>query len=127
MKGPPVYGEDYVRAIWKAKICLSFITHLNRDDVAHRSFELAACGACVVAERSAAQEAVFEPSREMIFFSSVEECAQAIRGLLADPGRRADLGAAARARAVRDGYGNIAAMRTALEWVRESRPDLLPG
>lgn len=124
LRGPPVYGEAYTRAIWSAKICLSFITHGNRDDVAHRSFELAACGAAVVAERSFEQESVFEPDLEMVFFSSVEECAAAINRLVGDPARRLALGEAARARALRDGYGNRATLKRVLDYIGERRPDI---
>lgn len=124
LRGGAVYGEGYARAIWSARICLSFITHVNRDDVAHRSFELAACGACVVAERSPEQEAVFEPGREMMFFSSVAECARSIEQLLADPDKRISLGRAAHRRAIRDGYGNQATLREVMEYVASKRPDL---
>lgn len=124
LRGPPVWQQDYVNAIWSAKICLSFVTRINRDDLAHRSFELAACGACVVAERSAAQELVFEPNREMAFFSSIEECAGKIKELLDDPERRAEIGAEARKRALRDGYGNRKTIERVLREIARSRPGL---
>lgn len=129
LRHPPAYGEDYVRAIWSSRICLSFITHVNRDDVAHRSFELAACGACVVAERSPEQEAVFEPEREMVFFSSVDECAEAITDLLGDPEKRMRLGLGARQRAMRGGYGNRAILNQVMAHVASKCPNLgiFPG
>ena len=124
LRGPAVWREDYVRAIWSAKICLSFVTLANRDDVAHRTFELAACGACIVAEHSSTHTLVFEPGREIAFFSSIDECAGQIRHLLDNPKRRLALGERARERALRDGYGNRMTVEKVLRHIMRCRPDL---
>jgi spore maturation protein CgeB len=97
---------EYREAIWRSKINLAFVTHLNEEDVAHKSFEIAACGQFLLAERSPGHEAAFAEDREAVFYSSLEECAEKARFYLARPALRARIAAAGHARALRSGYSN---------------------
>jgi hypothetical protein len=97
---------DYREAIWKSKINLSFVTHLNEDDVAHKSFEIAACRGFLLALRSPGHEAAFQEGREAEFFSSVEECAEKINYYLAHPAEREQIALRGWERAMRSGYDN---------------------
>ena len=45
-----LYHDAYREAIWASKINLSFLTHSNQDEYAHKSFEIAACGGFLLAE-----------------------------------------------------------------------------
>jgi len=101
-----LYGEAYREAIWQSKINLSFITHSNHDEFAHKSFEIAGCGGFLLAERSAGHAQRFAEDEEAVFFSSFEELSAKIRRYLPDEAARARIAAAGRARAVRDGYDN---------------------
>ena len=106
--GGELYGADYREAIWRSKINLSFITHSNQDEFVHKSFEIAACGGFLLAERSAGHMAKFREDEEAAFFSDFADCAAKIARYLPDEAARARIAAAGRERAVRDGYGNDA-------------------
>jgi glycosyltransferase involved in cell wall biosynthesis len=63
-----------------------------------RPFELAACAAAIVSNPYEGVERWFEPGRELLIVSGVEEAAETYRDLLDDPGTAEALGAAARER-----------------------------
>jgi spore maturation protein CgeB len=105
----------YREAIWKSKINLTFVTKANRDEVAHKSFEIAACGGFLLAERTPGHLSCFKGDEEAVFFSSVEECAAKIRRYLPDEQARARIAAAGQRRAATSGYDNDSMMRTVLE------------
>jgi spore maturation protein CgeB len=113
--GGELYGKGYREAIWGSKISLSFITHSNQDEFVHKSFEIAACGGFLLAERSAGHEARFREDEEAVFFTGFEECAEKIKRYLPDVAARERIAAAGRERAVRDGYGNDAQMAKIVE------------
>ena len=106
--GGELYGKDYREAIWRSKINLSFITHSNEDEFVHKSFEIAACGGFLLAERSEGHTARFVEDEEAVFFTGFEECVEKIEKYLPDEAARTRIAAAGRARAVRDGYSNDA-------------------
>lgn len=103
-----LYHEAYREAIWASKINLSFLTHSNQDEYAHKSFEIAACGGFLLAERSEGHSRKFREDEEAVFFTGVEECAAKIRRYLPDEAARARIAAAGRRRAVESGYSNDA-------------------
>jgi spore maturation protein CgeB len=113
--GTELYGKDYREAIWRSKINLSFITHSNQDEFVHKSFEIAACGGFLLAERSAGHEARFVEGEEAVFFTGFEECAEKIARYLPDEAARERIAKAGRERAVRDGYGNDAQVARIVE------------
>jgi spore maturation protein CgeB len=99
-------GNAYREHIWKSKVNLSFVTHDNEDDIAHKSVEIAACAGFLLALRTPGHTALLEEDREAVFFSSVEECADKARFYLERPDLRDAIGLRARERAVRSGYDN---------------------
>ncbi len=106
--GPELYRTAYREAIWRSRINLSFLTHSNQDEFAHKSFEIAGCGGFLLAERSAGHAERFVEDREAVFFSSMEECVQKIRRYLPDEAARTRIAAAGLLRAQRSGYTNDA-------------------
>ena len=116
--GAPLYGTAYREAVWDSKINLSFITHSNQDEFVHKSFEIAACGGFLLAERSKGHLDRFEEDQEAVFFTGFEECAEKIRLYLPDAEARARIAAAGRARAIHSGYGNDAQMAQVVERVQ---------
>jgi spore maturation protein CgeB len=118
--GTELYGKQYREAVWRSKINLSFITHSNQDEFVHKSFEIAACGGFLLAERSAGHEARFREGEEAVFFTGFDECAAKIRKYLPDQASRDRIAAAGRERAVRSGYGNDAQVAKVVRRVVES-------
>jgi spore maturation protein CgeB len=101
-----LYLQQYREGIWRSKINLSFITHANQDEFAHKSFEIAGCGGFLLAERSDGHQQRFVEDEEAVFFTGCEELAEKIARYLPDEVARARIAAAGHARAVRDGYHN---------------------
>ncbi len=105
-----LYHDAYREAIWASKINLSFLTHSNQDEFAHKSFEIAACGGFLLAERSEGHSARFREGEEALFFTGIEECAAVMRRYLPDEAARSRIAAAGQARARESGYSNDAQM-----------------
>ncbi len=114
-----LYHDAYREAIWASQINLSFLTHSNQDEYAHKSFEIAACGGFLLAERSEGHSRKFREDEEAVFFTGVEECAAKIRRYLPDEAGRTRIAAAGRARAVESGYGNDAQVARIVAEVQE--------
>ncbi|MGH9616316.1 MAG: CgeB family protein [Acidobacteriaceae bacterium] len=122
-----LYDAAYREGIWRSKINLSFLTHGNQDEYAHKSFEIAACGGFLLAERSAGHSVRFEEDEEAVFFSGIEECAKKIRCYLADETARARIAAAGQRRAVRSGYDNDTQLAKVIDVVKELLPEIRAG
>ncbi|QNI35394.1 CgeB family protein [Edaphobacter albus] len=101
-----LYRQQYREAIWRSKINLSFITHSNQDEFVHKSFEIAACGGFLLAERSQGHMDRFVEGEEAIFFTGFDELAEKIRRYLPDEEARARIATAGQRRAQQDGYHN---------------------
>jgi hypothetical protein len=74
----PIYGEEYVKALAGAKICLCFLSRWNRNQATLRTFEIPASGGFLMADRTPLHSSYFEEGKEAEFFSSeaelVEKC-----------------------------------------------------
>ena len=117
-----LYLDRYREAIWRSKINLSFLTWSNHDEFVHKSFEIAACGGFLLAERSDGHLQRFHEDEEAVFFTGREELAAKIRRYLPDESARARIAAAGRARAERDGYHNDRQVELIVERVRSILP-----
>jgi spore maturation protein CgeB len=117
--GRELFADEYREAIWRSKINLSFLTHSNEDEFAHKSFEIAACGGFLLAERSPGHTARFREDEEAVFFTGIDECAAKIRRYLPDATARERIAAAGHARAIRDGYDNDTQVRRILNKLAE--------
>ncbi len=121
--GDEIYLKEYREAIWRSKINLSFLTHSNQDEFAHKSFEIAGCGAFLLVERSEGHLQRFVEGEEAVFFSSVEECAAQIRRYLPDEAARERIAAAGHRRAVESGYHNDGQVAKILQRIRNIATD----
>ncbi len=68
-----VYSEEYVKRLNAIKIVLHFIRVANRDQQDSRTFEIPACGAFMLAQRTPIHEDLFEENVEAVFFDNKEE------------------------------------------------------
>lgn len=107
-------GPAYREAIWRSRINLAFVTRSNRDVVAHKSFEIAACGGFLLAERTPEHQACFAEDAEAVFFSDLAECQAKVRRYLEDESARARIAAAGHRRALSSGYDNDTMLRRPL-------------
>jgi spore maturation protein CgeB len=117
VRGPGVWGEDYVDALNSTKIGLGLLTRLAPDSSTTRSFEIPACGTFLLAERSAEHIKLFEEGREAEFFDSGGEMQEKIDWYLTHESERRQIAAAGRARCVRAGYSYLERMRAAIAMI----------
>jgi len=100
----PAEGNDYAKALCGAKICLCFLSKLNRDTYTRRCFEIPACGGLMLAERTDDLLSFFKEDEEACFFSSKEELVQKAQWLLQNPQERKRIAAAGLRRVWADGH-----------------------
>jgi spore maturation protein CgeB len=81
-----VEGEDYTKALQGSKICLCFLSKLNRDQYTRRCFEIPASRKLLLSQRTEHLCEIFEENVDACFFSSVDELIEKINWLLNTPG-----------------------------------------
>jgi spore maturation protein CgeB len=81
----PVRGEDYVETLGRSKICLSFLSKMNRDVYTRRCFEIPAMKKLLLCERSEDMQEMFVEDKEAVFFSDKLELLEKVKWLLANP------------------------------------------
>ncbi|HEY9138456.1 MAG TPA: glycosyltransferase [Terriglobus sp.] len=106
-----LFRQQYREAIWRSKINLSFLTHSNQDEFVHKSFEIAACGGFLLAERSAGHLERFVEDEEAVFFEGYDELLAKIRRYLPDEAARNRIALAGMKRAWSSGYDNDTQVR----------------
>jgi hypothetical protein len=114
-----LYEGEYREAIWHSKINLSFLTKANQDEYTHKSFEIAACGGFLLAERCRGHEMKFKEDEEAVFFTDTDDLIAKIARWLPDEPGRNRIAAAGCARAKRDGYSNDVQVARIIDKVRE--------
>lgn len=113
-RGPGLMGEDYVKAIQSAKVCLGLVSKGNRDLHTQRSAEIPYIGSVLCAERTVEHLAMYREDEEAVFWSSSEECAEKCFALLADQVRRERIARVGRERCIESGYLNEPIMQEIL-------------
>lgn len=69
----PVYFNDYADFLRNSKIGLCFLSKLNLDTYTRRVFEIPACGAMLLSERTDVLQELYTEDKEAIYFSSTDE------------------------------------------------------
>ena len=100
----PVEGDDYTKALCGAKVCLAFLSRLNRDTYTRRCFEIPACGRVMLAERTDDLLSMFEEDKEACFFSSTEELVAKAKWLINNPAMADQIAQAGLRRVWADGH-----------------------
>jgi glycosyltransferase involved in cell wall biosynthesis len=72
-------GRDYRLALRGAKIAPCLVRRANRDGHVMRSFELPACGAFMLAQRTVEHQEFFREGEEVAYFSSPAELVEKVR------------------------------------------------
>jgi spore maturation protein CgeB len=89
-------GREYRLAISGAAVVVNLVRRANRDGHVMRTFEIPACGGCVLTERTAEHEHLFSQDVETRFFGAPEELVHHVERLLACPSNRLSLAERAR-------------------------------
>jgi hypothetical protein len=116
----PVYGDDYVKALCGAKMALGLLSRLNRDTYTRRHFEIPACGALLLSERTGDLERMFKDGEEAVFFSSADELVQRARWLREHRSEIERIRKRGTNRVSADRHDVISRMRDLLAWLEES-------
>lgn len=114
IEGRPLYGSDFAKACISFKINLGFLRKMNRDQQTTRSVEIPACGAFMLAERTAEHLGLFNEGEEAAFFESKDELLEKVRFYLANDRKREDIARAGRCRCISSGYDNRKRLQDAL-------------
>ncbi len=102
-----VVGEEYVKALCGATICLGLLSEQgvgasSGDRITARTFQIPACGAFMLHERTDEARGYFEEGREAAYFSNGEELAAQVERYVTNREARDAVAAAGLQRARRD-------------------------
>lgn len=117
--GPTQYGEIYPKLINAFDINVCFLRKANRDWQTSRTFEIPACGAFMLAERTPDHLELYQEGKEAEFFDSDEELLEKARYYLAHPHQRRRVAAAGHQRCWNSGYSTDARMSQMLKRVTD--------
>lgn len=112
-------GRDYRMALGGASIAVNLVRRSNRDDHVMRTFEIPACGAFMVTERTRTHEELFADGIEAAFFRTPLELVEQVRHYLPLAGERSKIAARGHRKIV---DGNNTYRDRLLEIVAAARP-----
>lgn len=89
---PAVWGQKYSEAILASKASLAFVTRSNRDEISHKSIEIAACGCAPIIDNHGRHPEVFEDGVSALIFNDADDCAQKIAAAWRSPNLLNEIG-----------------------------------
>ena len=116
----PLYEDDYARAICATRINLGFLRKQNRDLQTSRTFEIPACGAFMLAERTDEHLRLFDEGKEAAYFGSEGELLDKVRYYLDHEDERKAIASAGRKRCLDSGYSHHDRLKYMLRRVTET-------
>ncbi len=100
----PLYGDDYITTLKESRICLCFLSKMNRDVYTRRCFEIPGLGKLLLCERTPEMQELFKEDQEAVFFSNKQELLKKIEWLLANPSKIEQIADAGQRRVFKDGH-----------------------
>jgi len=97
-------GRDFRLALHGSKIALNLVRRANRDGHTMRTFEVTACGAFMLAERTPEHLDLYKDGLEAGYFDSPDELVDKVRYYLAHEQERKNIAEAGRRRVVAGGH-----------------------
>jgi spore maturation protein CgeB len=119
---PAVYAGEYRRSWHVGKLALSFLRHLNRDQITTRTIEVAAMGRPSIMEKTDETDAHFEDGKEYLGFNDDRQLVAIAREWLARDSDRRQLGQAARQRCLASGYSTLDRARWMVDRIMDADP-----
>ena len=116
VENKPVYAENYRKTICATDINLCFLRKLNRDLQTDRTMEIPACGAFMLAERTAEHTALFTEDKEAVYFdaNNSQELLKKVHDYLQHPQERLQIAAAGRQRCLNSDYSQEGVLKKML-------------
>ena len=100
---PPVYGLEMFKAISRSKIGFNMHGEAAGDYAANvRLFEITGVGSCMITDWKKNLNEIFEIDKEVVSFTSSEECIEKIKWLLDHPQKREEIAIAGQKRVLKD-------------------------
>jgi spore maturation protein CgeB len=91
-------GREFRLAVSGAAVSVNLVRRANRDDHVMRTFEIPACGGCMLTEATPTHRELFQEGMEAFFFDSPNSMVRNVRFLLGNEAVRRRAASAARAR-----------------------------
>ena len=120
-KGNGLYGDDYVKAIQAAKVCLGLLSKGNRDLHTQRSMEIPYIGGLLCAERTPEHLKLYKENEEAVFWDDVEECIERCSIYLSNPDLNKKIKKNAKLASQRNNNLNESVLKTILEAAFENQ------
>ncbi|MEL7350323.1 MAG: glycosyltransferase [Cyanobacteria bacterium J06560_5] len=117
IEGKPLICDDYIKAINAAKVNLSFLRKLNRDQHTSRSLEIPACGAFLLTERTLEHKVLFDEGLEAEYFSSNSEMLEKVRYYLSHEAERRKIARQGRQRCLESDYSHHGRLSEMLAYI----------
>jgi spore maturation protein CgeB len=125
---PQLSNEDYVHAIKGAKIALCFVSEVNYNETAARSFEIPGCGTFLLAMRTRQHLDCYREGKEAEFFGNPRELVEKVRYYLEHDAERQGIARNGLERCGASGYSWRAIMtrdwNSVMEIYRQRRPGM---
>jgi spore maturation protein CgeB len=103
------------KAMNSNKIVLGLLNHYNRDLHTSRTFEIPACGAFMLMERTQEQQKIFNEGVEAEYFGSIDEAVEKIKYYLTHEEERKQIAQAGHQRCTTSAYSYNDRAKTAID------------
>lgn len=100
----PLRGDDYAKALGESKICLSFLSSMNRDVYTRRCFEIPGMRKLLLSEKTREMTEIFTDNKEAVFFNDKYELLTKINFLLDNPDEIDHISKSGYERSIQSGY-----------------------
>ncbi len=100
---PPRFGIPMFQALRDSKATFNSHIDLSANSASNmRLFEATGVGTCLVTDHKANLHELFEPDREVLTYSSPDECLEKVKWVLANPQKRDEIAQAGQARTLKE-------------------------